>query len=397
MSAVRRIVGGFVAVGLLAAAGVTVAVAQTVAAPARTTPSALPATTTIPPLTSTFAVPTTDAPTTVAPTTSAPATTAAPPTTSPPTTSTATAQAAPPGTDLGLAGCPVPPKPPGPPPPPPWHPSVLVPESSLPPEAAPAPWTSDTRAIEGKGMWVYEWNETESGNAQAIVDRAVRAGLSQIWLRVGDSPDGFYGAAELDALVPLAHAAGISVIGWGFPYLYDPLGDAAWTKAILDWRSPSGQRVDGYSADIERSTEGVALTEHRVAAYLGAVRQAAGNQLIVATVYPPLDAYWDNSVYPYAAIARYVDAFAPMIYWECTDPGSDAVSAIRRLGTLRPVHLIGQAFSLASDGGRVPSPSAAELQEFMTDGHAAGAIGASFYSWQAATPDEWAAVTAYRW
>jgi hypothetical protein len=274
---------------------------------------------------------------------------------------------------------------------------VLVPETALPPEKAPAPWTSDLRPIAGKGMWIWEWNQTESGNTRAIVNRALSAGLSQIWVRVGDSPDGFYGAGELAAVVPAAHAAGISVIAWGFPYLYDPLGDATWTKAILAWRSPTGERVDGFSADIERSSEGVALTEHRAAAYLGAVRQAAGNELIVATVYPPLDAYWLGGVYPYATIAHYVDAFAPMIYWECTDPGADAVSAIRRLGSLRPVHLIGQAFSLASDGGRVPSPTAAELQEFMADGRAAGAVGASFWVWQSATNDEWSAVTGYRW
>jgi len=386
MSAVRRIVPGILAAAVLATGGVGVAVAvgqggqpshTSGATRARAAPVAAlvgpPATALLTTTTSTTAVPLPS--TTAAPTTSIPAS---------------------PGT-LTLAGCPVPPQPPRPPAPPPWHPAVLVPESSLPPEQAPAPWTSDLRPIAGKGMWIWEWGQTDSGDPQAIVNQAVSAGLSQIWLRVGDSPDGFYGAAELDALVPIAHAAGISVIAWGFPYLYDPLGDAAWTEAILDWRSPTGQRVDGFSADIERSSEGVALTEHRVAAYLGAVRQAAGNQLIVATVYPPLDAYWSGDVYPYATIARYVDAFAPMIYWECTDPGADAVQAIRRLGTLRPVYLIGQAFDLASNGGRAASPSAAELHEFLSEGQAAGAVGVSFWSWQSATSDEWSAVTRYRW
>ena len=377
------------AVAVLAAAGVAVAVgvAQTTGshpgnAPSHAGSAALKAPVSPASTTSFTAAPAT---------TAVPTTTAPPPTTSPvvpPTRAAATA---------ALAGCPVPPQPSRPPPPPPWHPAVLVPETALPPEQAPAPWTSDVQPIAGKGMWVWEWKQTESGNAAAIVQRAVGAGLSQIWLRVGDSPDGFYGAAELDALVPAAHAAGISVIAWGFPYLYDPLGDAAWTKAILTWRSRTGQRVDGFSADIERSTEGVALTEHRVAAYLGAVRRAAGSALIIATVYPPLDTYWVGGVYPYGTIARYVDAFAPMIYWECTDPGADAVQAIRRLGTLRPVHLIGQAFSFGSDGGRVPSPSATEVHEFLAEGQAAGAIGASFWVWQSATSDEWSAVSRYHW
>lgn len=296
-----------------------------------------------------------------------------------------------------LAGCPVPPQPPSPPPPPPWHPDVLVPASALPPVVTPAPWKSDVGPITGKGMWIWTWSETDGGSARAIVEQAVRAGVHSLWVRVGDSLDGFYGAPELAALVPLAHANGLTVIAWGFPYLYDPLRDAAWAARALDWRGPGGQRVDGFSADIERPTEGVDLTAQRAAVYLEAVRHAAGSRLVVATTYPPLDAYWFGD-YPYRAMAPYVDAFAPMIYWECTDPGADAIADVARLSTLhRPVDIIGQAFSMASIKGRAPSPSGAEITEFMADGRKAGAVGASFWVWQDATAQEWAALAAYRW
>jgi hypothetical protein len=106
--------------------------------------------------------------------------------------------------------------------------------------------------------------------------------------------------------------------------------------------------------------------------------------------------YWAGP-YPYTVMARYVDAFAPMVYWECTDPGADAVQAVRRLATLRPVHLIGQAFNLAGTGGRAASPSAAEISEFLGAGRGAGAVGGSFWVWQMATPEEWGALTDYRW
>jgi hypothetical protein len=246
---VRPIVPLIAAVGVLAGAGVTVAVAQATRSPAASTRPAPPGPAAALPMPAAAVAPTTTA--SAAPTTTAAAApTTAAPTTAGPTSTAATAAA---GTPV-LAGCPVPPQPPHPPPPPPWHPAVLVPETSLPPAAAPAPWISDLHPITGKGMWIWEWSQTESGNARAVVNRAVSAGLSQIWVRVGDSPDGFYGAAELDALVPAAHAAGISVIAWGFPYLYDPIGDAAWTESILAWRSPGGERVDGFSAYIERST-----------------------------------------------------------------------------------------------------------------------------------------------
>jgi len=245
-------------------------------------------------------------------------------------------------------------------------------------------------------MWIWEWDSTDGGDATQIVHQAVSAGLHQLWVRVGDSMNGFYGAEELDALVPVAHAHGIAVIAWGFPYLWDPAGDAGWSGQILDWRSADGQQVDGYSADIEMSTEGVMLSAQRAAVYLELVRQAAGSRLVVATVYPPSDANWDGG-YPYRAMAPYVDAFAPMVYWECTDPGTDGALDVARLSTLRPVHVIGQAFNLSSVGGRTVSPSAAEIAEFLTAGQRAGALGASFWVWQEATPEEWAALAGFRW
>jgi hypothetical protein len=267
----------------------------------------------------------------------------------------------------------------------------------LPAVVPPAPWKSDTSAIAGKGMWIWTWSETDGGDARAIVEQAVRAGIHSLWVRVGDSLDGFYGASELAALVPLAHAAGLKVVAWGFPYLYDPVGDARWTAKALDWRGPGGQQVDGWSADIERPTEGVDLTAQRAAVYLEEVRRAAGSRLLVATTYPPMDAYWFGD-YPYHAMAPYVDAFAPMIYWECSDPGADATADIARLSTLRrPVDIIGQAFNMADIHGRAASPSGAEITEFMAAGRKAGAVGASFWVWQDATAAEWAALAAYRW
>lgn len=339
-----------------------------------------------------------------------------PPTTVPPSTSTsttaparpaATAPAASPSTTTSapavtrtavatLAGCPPPPHAPEPTSPP-WHPSVLVPDSQLPPVASPAAWKSDLTPLRGTGMWIWQWQYTDGGDPAAVVAQARASHLGQLWVRVGDSLNGFYGAAELNELVPAAHAAGLAVIAWGFPYLYDPVGDARWTAKVLAWHTPDGQTVDGYSADIERPSEGVDLTARRTAVYLQAVRRVAGSRLVVATVYPPTDANWQSGGYPYTAIAPYVDAFAPMIYWECTDPGTDATGDVARLATLRPVHVIGQAFNLADVGGRAVAPSGAEIDEFLQASEKAGALGGSLWVWQDADPQEWAAIGGYRW
>ena len=274
---------------------------------------------------------------------------------------------------------------------------MLVSEEDLPPAADPAIFGADLSATLGRGMWIWQLRATEHGDPDAIVARAASIGLHQIWLRVGDSFDGFYGAPALDALVARAHARGIAVIGWGFPYLFDPVGDARWGAAALAWRGPTGATLDGFSPDIEMQTEGVALSERRVAVYLGELRRAAGNRLLVATVYRPNDRSFAAGAYPYATIARYVDEFAPMVYWGCTEPGDAVAQAISRLAPLRPVHVIGQAYDMGPEGGRRGAPAGPELGRFLDVARLRGALGASFWVWQDMTGEEWRALGAAPW
>jgi hypothetical protein len=227
-----------------------------------------------------------------------------------------------------------------------------------------------------------------------IVQRARAAHLTQLWVRVGSSRDGFYGASFLNALVPVAHSNGVAVIGWGFAHLYDPVGDATWSQSALDWQTPSGERLDGWSGDIEAASEGTALSGKRASTYLGLVRGHAGGRPIIATVYQPTS-YW-LSVYPYQAMAPYVDAFAPMVYWSCRESGAAAAAAMAALSPLAPVHLIGQAYDMAPYG-RTGAPSGAEISRFLDVGRRSGASGASFWVWQQMTPSEWNALSAYSW
>ena len=298
---------------------------------------------------------------------------------------------------LPLAGCPPPPRPPGGVTPgPAYVPPVLVPESELPAPVPPGQWTPDLAPLGGKGMWVWQYTKTEGGNMDGIVAKAAAAGLRQLWVRVGDTENRFYARDQLAALVPRAHARGIAVIGWGFPYLFDPVADAAWSAAALAWRTPAGDALDGFSPDVEMSTEGVALSDLRVRVYLGLVRQAARGRLVVATVYRPSDRLWPD-LYPYAAMAPYVDAFAPMVYWGCLEPGAATAQAIERLGTLKPVHVVGQAFDSAATGGRTAAPSDLETRRFLDVAARDGGLGASFWVWQLMDDEQWSALSAFPW
>ncbi len=318
-----------------------------------------------------------------------PPVTSAPPTTVAPATTTTAGPLGP----VALTGCP-----PSRPPPaatPPHHPAVLVPESALPAPPAPSVRVADLSVLSGKGMWIWQSDQTSGGRVDAIVRQAVAAGLRQVWVRVGSSLDGFYGQTFLSALVPALHHAGVAVIGWGFIYLYDPVGDVAWTDQALSWQAPTGDRLDGWSADIETASEGTALSGKRASTYLGLLRPHLGGRPLVATVYSPTD-YW-LAHYPYQAMAPYIDAFAPMLYWGCMEPGADVSQALTRLSGLAPVHVIGQAFDLGPYGGRDGSPGGAEIARFLDVARRGGAQGASFWVWQYMTAPEWTALTAYRW
>ena len=329
----------------------------------------------------------------------APAPTVGPSTTAPPSPTTATPNTIAPtqAVSLPLPGCPPPPRPPGTGTPSvPWRPPRLVPEVQL-PAALPAPTTANSlKPLEGKGMWIWKTRETEAGDVDAVVAKAVASGLRQIWVRVGDSRDGFYAAEYLSRIVPKAHKAGLSVIGWGFPFLHDPVSDAAWSTEAVSWRALDGSRLDGFSPDIELSSEGVVLTERRITVYLGMLRPAAGDMLMVATVYRATEARWNGS-YPYRAIAPYVDAFAPMVYWGCVEPGGATLESLERLASLKPVHVIGQGYDAGPEGGRAGPPSAAETVRFLDVARRNGAVGASLWVWQSMSAEQWEALSGFAW
>jgi hypothetical protein len=323
-------------------------------------------------------------PPSAAPARAAPATIAPPPTIAP------TGPVA-----LPLPGCPPPPRPPGGTGVP-YKPPHLVPEDELPPAQPPPAFSVDTAALDGKGMWIWKFRLSEGGDSDAIVARATAAGLRQLWVRVGDSQDGFYGGSVLASLVPKAHKAGLAVIGWGFPYLHDPVADAAWSIDAVKWRGADGSRLDGFSPDIELASEGVVLTERRITVYLGLVRPAGPATLLAATVYRPIDRLW-NGTYPYRAIAPYVDAFAPMVYWGCTEPGEAVQQAVERLASLKPVHVIGQGYDAGPEGGRTGAPSGAETVRFLDVARRGGAAGASFWVWQYIGGPQWDALSGFVW
>ena len=256
-----------------------------------------------------------------------------------------------------LPAAPVQPQPCPPPPPQPCRhnckpPPVPVPKIPLSKIPAPLPVPAHTpalAAVSGKGMWLTTWR-TSHVDVPKVVAQAKAAGLTSLWVRTGGYKQGYYGNLILRTLLPAAHAAGLKVIAWDFPSMSDPQNDATRARAVLKY-TVDGQQVDGFSPDIETISEGTFNNPKRIRYYLSLVRRAARGRPVVATVMRPTT--YQLTTYPYAAEAPYVDAFAPMVYWSCNEPGNPALQSISLLKPFgKPVTVIGQAYDMADEGGR---------------------------------------------
>ncbi len=164
---------------------------------------------------------------------------------------------------------------------------------------------------------------------------------------------------------------------------------------MLAWQK-DGHRLDAYSPDLETASEGVVVTDKRIATYLGLARQGLDGRPLVATVYNPTDKWWAE--YPYKLVASYADVMSPMVYWGCRDPGTDVQNAIRRLATFGlPVVPAGQSYNMGGDGGRPGNPTGAETLRFLHEAKALQALGTTFWVWQDTSAEQWQAISSYPW
>src|SRR5256885_1369448 len=251
--------------------------------------------------------------------------------------------------------------------------------------------------VKGKGAWLMifdgDWNDPDADRAASLVDAAVRADLSHLYIRIADSRHHFYGASALQDLLPIAHAHGLSIIGWIEPMLDDPTSDAADALAAAQFEE-QGQRLDGLALTIE----GNSTSDPNVGQYLSGIRggiqgmNGLGDRyLLIASTLPTP---YDHPGYAYATMSRYCQVFAPMVYWRATglpqysgaggarayvdqvfqqfrDPGVNPFK--------RPLTITAQAYDAAPEYGTPGAPPGDEIVTSMDETRAQGGISWSVY------------------
>jgi hypothetical protein len=244
-------------------------------------------------------------------------------------------------------------------------------------------------------MWIWQFDKVGRGDPRVIVRAAVQRGLTHLYVRAGSSKTGLNGWRDIVRILPVAHAAGLKVIAWDFPYLYNGKIDVRRARYVMT-HSVHGQHVDAFAADLETRSEGTQLSSARAQQYARGLRRALPHSFLILV--PPRPNSFTLSFYPYYVTVPYFDAVAPMVYWgrQASDvAASQAISFLRRFR--KPVAPIGQAFDMGPDGGPKGAPSAGTVTRFIDMARAMGAVGVSFWSWQHTPAHLWRAIDGYGW
>lgn len=272
---------------------------------------------------------------------------------------------------------------------------VVIQAAGLPTVRRRIPWlpvTQRAALAEGTGVFLSYWVARDE-SAQSLVEKALAHHVHTLFIEVSVPGTGFWGQPGLDRLLPVAHAAGLSVLAWLPANLHHPSHDLAVARAALAYRTPLGQSVDGIAPDFEGNLSPAALS-----AYLVAVRKAAGPDRVIAAIEaaPPADAQVDP------VLGRIADVLMPMDYWQMTEAPSNYQTAYEQVATsVQYLHLsspaavvpILQGYDPFSPGGAgLYNPGPLAEQGALRAAYVSGGAGAAFFQWGSLTSQEWRVV-----
>jgi hypothetical protein len=265
---------------------------------------------------------------------------------------------------------------------------------------APAARQADGGVFSGLGTWVDIYDGGVYAAPERTATRIAARGVTTVWVETAN----YHASADVVNPVRLArfvealHADGVQVVGWYLPGHANVALDTRRALAMLSFRTPTGEALDGVALDIESTkVKGVALRSRRAVALARRVRQAAPDTPFAIIPFNPrgLERHpktWPG--FPWVQLAATADAFAPMVYTGGSLKGFDATygyvtRALRllRLDTADPnvqIHVVG---GVANRLG--PDELAGFAAAVSDDG---GTSGVSLYDWATTSPSAWRAL-----
>lgn len=247
--------------------------------------------------------------------------------------------------------------------------------------------------VQGKGFYIWQIPRCEGGNAQAIANAAVAAGLSHVLIKIADGTTTYNVVSGVDLVPPVVaalRARGVSPLGWHYVYGYDPEGEADIAIQRLNQLGLDMYVVD---AEAEYKQPGREVAAH---VFMQRLRAALPSFPMALSTYR-FPTY--HPEFPFEAFLTYVDTNMPQVYWVLAhNPGEQLIRCVREYEAIQPFRPIIPTGSAYIQGDWRPTP--ADIIEFLQTAQTLNLSAANFWEWghtRLYAPELWDTVAAYDW
>ncbi len=250
----------------------------------------------------------------------------------------------------------------------------------------------------GKGYYIWQIPSCESGNAQAIAQRALNSGYSHVLIKIADGAGWDYNVDKqtgIDLVPPLIqalHDRNIQAWGWHYVRGDQPVAEAE--TAIHRIQALGG--VDGYVIDAE--------TEYRdrskawaAQRFMQELRQAFPSLPMGLSTFRYPKSHPD---FPYSAFLEGCDYAMPQVYFELAhNPVEQLQRSIDEYSDLTPARPIIPTLPTYKRGDWQPTPD--DIFRFLDYAKTTGLTASNAWSWdiagRAAYTSLWNAVAGFDW
>jgi hypothetical protein len=263
--------------------------------------------------------------------------------------------------------------------------------------SAPAAKEADASVFGGLGTWTDIYDGRVYAQPEATAARIAARGVKTVWAETANyraSAD-VVQAARLGRFVEALHANGVRVVAWYLPGHLNHGLDIRRARAMLSFRTPSGQGFDGIALNIEGTKlRNVAVRSQRAVDLTRRIRREAADMPLAIVPFNPRGlerrpTTWPR--FPWAELAQHADAFAPMAYTGGAYAGFDATYGyVTRAIRLLRTHTGDPDVAIHVAGGVADRMGQEELEGFVAAVADDGAtIGVSLYDWETTRSSAW--------
>ena len=257
----------------------------------------------------------------------------------------------------------------------------------------------------GNGTWVSIFaGDAVWDHPARHVRRMNRHGVRTLYLQTASStnPVGtdLYRSRSLARFLHAAHARDMAVVAWYLPPLRRVRREHARATAAIGFRTPRGQRFDGFALDIEPSatTPKGGQRDLNLRRLSRRIRDSVGPDYLLGGIIPSpvgmtiATRFWPD--FPYRTVGRFYDVVLPMSYHTYRTKGARQtydytarnIAILRdRLGPDVAIHLI---------GGEAGASNRRETRAFVRSCNDALVAGASLWHYGRYGPEDWQEMSA---